>query len=45
MNGSTNDIRKMKQGYSIMRKNDRGWINIVKERGREKRDSKRKRGT
>ena len=32
MNGTPNDIRKMKQGYNIMRKNDRGWINIMKER-------------
>ena len=26
----------MKQGYNIMRKNDGGWINIMKESGRER---------
>ena len=36
MNGATNDIHKMKQGYNIMRKNDGGWINITKERGEER---------
>ena len=34
MNGATNDIHKMKQGYNIMRRKDGGWINILKERGR-----------
>ena len=41
MNVTTNDIYKMKQGYNTMRKNGGRWINIMKERGREK----RKRGT
>ena len=36
MNVTTNDIYKMKQGYNIMRKNGGRWINIMKERWRER---------
>ena len=43
MNVTTNDIHKMKQGYNIMRKNDGGWIDILKERGRGERKQEKER--
>ena len=41
MNGATNDIHKIKQGYNIMRKNDGGWISMIKERGERKQEKER----
>ena len=43
MNGTPNDIHKMKQGYNIMRKNNRGWINIMKETGERERMQEKER--